>query len=235
MLQERAVDREHDDQGRGHVDRHAEDAFERDEEVPDQAREIVAAMGPGRRQVRPQHRIGDEQDSHERHDPAAGAARRLEQQHDEGHAQRHVEVRRRGGAVGEVLPAPDRIDEDCDREHCRDHIPPANAVAKPRGERERQEAQHHHEGDVGVAQRLGGDDVVGGVEMKQRHRHSDDRHADAREAREAVDHPLLGPDIGFRLAQLFLRNRGRIARGPRRFLRHLPLLFARGRLSSATQ
>ncbi len=73
-----------------------------------------------------------------------------------------VEPVRRGGAVGEVLAAPDRVEQDRDRGGGGDHVEPADAVAEARRQREQQEAQHHHERDVGVAQRLGRDDVVGG-------------------------------------------------------------------------
>ena len=57
LRQERAVDREQDDERRRHVDRDAEDALERDVQVPDEPGDIVAAMRPGRRQIRPDHRV----------------------------------------------------------------------------------------------------------------------------------------------------------------------------------
>ena len=60
VLQERAVDREQDDQRRRHIDRHAEDAFQRDEQMADQLADVEAAVGPRLRQIRPEIRIGDE-------------------------------------------------------------------------------------------------------------------------------------------------------------------------------
>ena len=52
-------------------------------------------------------------------------------------------------------------------------VPPAHPVAEALRYREQQEAQHHREGDVGVAQFLGRDDGVSRVEMKQAHDHGD--------------------------------------------------------------
>ena len=80
--------REQDDQRRRHVDGDAENAFERDEQMADEARRVVAAMGPWRRQIRPEHGVGDERQRHDRHDPAGGAPRRFEQQHNEDDAER---------------------------------------------------------------------------------------------------------------------------------------------------
>ncbi len=225
MLQEGAVDGEHDDQARRHVDRDAEDAFERDEEMADEAREVVAAVGPGRRQMGTEQRIGDEKEGDDRHDPARGAPRRLQQQHDEDHAERDVGAVGRRGAVGEVLAAQERIAEDPDRGRRRDHVPHADAVTEPGRERKEQEAQHHHEGDVGVAQRLGRDDVVGGVEMEQAHRDRDRGDDRAGPAGEPVDHALFGRDEFFGLAQLRLGNSSDVGRlaGPQP-LGHHPLV-----------
>ena len=87
--------REQDDQGRRDVDRNAEDAFERDEQLADELPDVEAAMRPGLRQVRTEIRVGEESERDDRHDPAGGAARRLEQQHDEDDAEHDVELVRR--------------------------------------------------------------------------------------------------------------------------------------------
>jgi hypothetical protein len=47
MHKESAEDREQHDQRRRYVDRHAENALERDDEVADQPVDVVAAMRPG--------------------------------------------------------------------------------------------------------------------------------------------------------------------------------------------
>jgi hypothetical protein len=52
MLQERTVDREQDDQRRRDIDRNAENALQRDKEMADELRNVVAAVRPGRRQIR---------------------------------------------------------------------------------------------------------------------------------------------------------------------------------------
>jgi hypothetical protein len=176
-IEKGAVDREQDDQRRRHVDRHAEDALQRDEEVTDQARDVISAMGPGRRQVRPDHGVDDEKDGDGRHDPAGRATRRLQQDDDEDDAEHDVELERHRCAVGEVFAAIDRISDDGDGGDRRHHVPPADAVAILQRHRKQQEREHQHEGDVRVAQVLRVNDGRAGkrpgagdghIEMKQR-------------------------------------------------------------------
>ena len=173
LLQERAVDREQDDQRRRHIDRDAENAFQRDEEMADEPRQVIAAMRPGRRQMRPEHRIGDEEQRDDRHDRPGGAPRRLQQQHDEDEADDDVQAVRRGGAVGEIVAAPQRIADGGDGEDAGQDVPPAHAIAEPHRHREQQEAQHQRERHMDIAQFLGRNDRVGGIEMKQAHHHGD--------------------------------------------------------------
>jgi len=90
----------------------------------------------------------------------------FEQQHDEDDAEHDVEPVGNGGAVGEVLAAPQRVAEDRNRGDCGRYVPRAHAVAKPARQRKQQKRQRHHEGDMDIAQRLSGDDRVGRVEMK---------------------------------------------------------------------
>ena len=123
MLQERAVDREQDDQRGRDVDRNAENALERDEQMADELADVEAAMRPGRRQIGTGKRIGDEQERDDRNDPAGGAPRRLEQEDDEDHAEHDVEAGRHGRAVGEFLAALDGVDQDGSRRRCRRRRP----------------------------------------------------------------------------------------------------------------
>ena len=215
LLQERAIDREQDDQRRRDVDRDAENAFQGDEEVADQPRQVVAAMGPGRRQMRTEHRIGDEQHRHDRHDQPGGAPRRLQQQHDEDDADDDVPAVGRGGAVGEIVAAPQRIDDGRDRNDARHDVPPAHAVAKPHRQRKQQEAQHQREGDVGVAQFLGRNDRVGRIEMEQAHHHGDGGRDPPRPAHQPVGGAFLGLDEGFRLQQRLVGNGDDVVIGQR--------------------
>ena len=127
----------------------------------------------------------------DRHDQAGGAPRRLQQQHDEDHAEHDVEPVRHRGAVGEILAAPERVGEDRDRGGGGDHVPPADAVAKARRDREQQKASTITNADMGVAQRLRRHDVVGGIEVKQRHRHRDRGDDVARRSRQPVGGALL--------------------------------------------
>ena len=108
-----------------------------------------------------------------------------------------------GGAVGEILAALDGVDQDGGAGDARHHVPPADAVAKARRHRKQQEAQHQHEGDVGVAQRLRRDDRkiaerpgAGDrrIEVEQRHRHRDRGRRAAGQAGQPVDRALLGLD-----------------------------------------
>ena len=59
--------------------------------------------------------------------------------------------------------------------------------------------------------------------MEQRHRHRDRGHGGAGPAGEAVDHALLGLDIGLGLPQLRFGHRGLGTRGLGRSLGHFPL------------
>ena len=220
MMQERAIDREQDDQRGRHVDRDAEDAFERDEEVPNELTDVEAAMRPWRRQIRPGERIGDEQQRDERDDPSRGAPRCLEQQRDEHDAEHDVEMSRHRRAIGEFLAAFDRIDQYCSAGDAGDDVPPADPVAKSRRKRKQQKAQHQHESHVRVTQRLRRDDREvpqrprarnRGVEVKQRHHHRHGGDQRAGPTGEAVDRPLLGLDKSLRLAQL-LSGHSRVSR-----------------------
>jgi hypothetical protein len=162
--------------------------------------------------------------------PTGGSPRRLEQQDDEHDPKHDVEVGRHGRAVGEFLAAFDGVNEDRRAHDAGGDIPPADAIAEPRREREQKEAQHQHESDVRVAQRLGGDDGEvgerprardGGVEVKQRHRDRDRRDQPAGPAEQAIDHTLLGLDVGLRLLQLRLGNGRRSRLGPACVLGHV--------------
>ena len=218
MLQERAIDREQDDQRRRNIDRDAENAFQRDEEMADQPRQVVAAMGPWRRQMRPEHRIGDEQHRHHGHDQPGGAPRRLQHQHDEDDADDDVPAVGRGGAVGEVFAAPQRIDDGRDRKDAGHHVPPAHPVAEPRCQRKQQEAQHQREGDMGVAQFLGRNDRVGRIEVEQAHHHRDGGRDPSRPAHQPVGGAFFGLDEGFRPLQRLVGDGDDLVIGRRRAL-----------------
>jgi hypothetical protein len=230
MLQERAIDREQDDQRGRHVDGNAENALERDEQMADELRDVVAAMRPWRGQIGAGKRVRHEQDRHDRHDPAGGAPRGFKQQDNENQAEHDVEAGRHGRTVGEFLAALDGINEDRHADDASGDVPPADAVAEPSRQRKYEKAQHQHEGDVGVAQRLGRDDrEVGerprardrGVEVKQRHRDRDRRDQPAGPADQAIDHALLGLDIGLRFLQLLSGNGGLGCLARLRRLRHV--------------
>ena len=77
---------------------------------------------------------------------------------------------------GELLPALDGINENRGAHDARRDVPPADTIAESLRERKQKEAQHQHEGDVRVAQGLGGDNGKigerprtgdGGVEVEE--------------------------------------------------------------------
>jgi hypothetical protein len=179
-LQERAVDREQDDQRRRDVDGDAEDPLERHVHHADQAREVVALVRPRRGQERPGERVGDEGERDRRHDPAARAPHRLEDERHEREPERDVPAVGRRVAVGEVVAALDRIDDDRDRERGADPVPPHHAVAKALRDRKDEKAQEQHERDVHRPERLRRHDRVRGVEVECRHR-------ERRQANEAAE------------------------------------------------
>ena len=176
--------------------------------MPDQAGDVVAAMRPGRRQIFAEQRIKDEQDGDDRHDRAGGPARRFQHQHNKGDAEDHVPSFGHRGAVGEIVAAPKCVAHDADGEQTGEYIEPLNAIAEAGGHREQQETQHQHESQMGVAQRLRGDDVVGGIEVKQGHRHGDAGDGYCRPSGEAVAGALFLLDVFFRLAQSIRGNFG---------------------------
>ena len=126
-----------------------------------------------------------------------GAARGLEQQQNQGHAD--VEIERLGidGAVAELGALIDDVADHGDAGGRTQPIERRDAVAPALQHREENENQRQHHADVDGPQRVGGDDgyVVerrrarrGGVEMEDR---DEDRKPDDRGA-EPAPHPVGG-------------------------------------------
>jgi len=105
--EDRTVNREQDDVARRHVERYAENPFERHVDRADDAREVVAAMGNDAEadqiEQRSVERVEDEERGRDRQHPSRRAARRFEHQQDADRAERHVARCRIGGAVDEVV------------------------------------------------------------------------------------------------------------------------------------
>ena len=213
VLQEGAVDREQDDQRRGDVDGDAEDALERHVQDADQAADLVALVRPRRRQVRAGERVGDEAERDHRHDPAARPAHRLEDEDDQADAEDDVPVVRRGVAVGEVVAAEDRVDDDRHRQRRRQPVPPHDAVAKAPRDRKDQEAQEEDEGDVDRPQHLRRHDRVGAVEMERRHHEGDEANEAAEPALQLVGRAFFFLDVLLGTQQRLCADDGRLGRG----------------------
>ena len=123
VLQERAVDREQDDERRRDVDRGAEDPLERLVQEAREARHVVAAVRPLARQPRSEESVGEEERDHEQHDPAGRAPHRLEHEHDERRAEDHVPAVGQRVAVPEVVAAREQVDDRGDRRPTRARRP----------------------------------------------------------------------------------------------------------------
>ena len=113
-LEDRTVDREQDDVGRGDIERHAEDALERHVERADETVELVAAMGDERQtdaiEGRPSPAVEDEANRRRRQDPANRSACGLEHEQNGDGPQRDVDGQRsrpRGTRTAEVDDGPD--------------------------------------------------------------------------------------------------------------------------------
>ena len=144
------------------VDGDAEDALERHVEDADQAADLVALVRPRRRQPGAGERVGDEAERDHRHDPAASCAaspraparsarRRTTMSHGSGDVLRSVKsspprTSRRSTAIAERR---------------REPVPPHDPVAEASRDREDQEAEEQHEGDVHRPQHLRRHDRVG--------------------------------------------------------------------------
>src|SRR5215831_12534616 len=63
--------------------------------------------------------------------------------------------------------------------------------------------------------------AMAAYKVKQRHRHRNRRDQPAGPAEQAIDHALLGLDVGLRLLQLRLRNGRRSRLGPAGVLGHV--------------
>ena len=210
LLEKRPEDREQDNECRGHIDSDAKDALERDEEVANKPRQIVSAMCPGRGEIWTEHRVGDEQDGDHGHDRAGGAACRFEDEDDENHADDHVPAVGRRGAVGEIVAAPQSVNDGCDGENAGKYVPPAHAVTEARGQRKQQEGEQQRERDVGVAKLLRRNDRVGRIEMKQAHRDGDVGDSLARQPAEPVGRAFIRFDEFLSLAQSLIGNDRRV-------------------------
>ncbi len=188
--------------------------------MTDQLAEIEAAVRPWRWQIRSGQRIGDKQQRNKRHDPAGGAAGRFQQEDDEDETKHNVQAGRQGRAIREFLAAFDGVDQDGGGGDSGNDVPPPDAVAEARRQREQEKAQPQNERDVRIAQRLGRDDrEIGerpgarnrGIEVEQGHRHSQCCDTGARPPGKAIEGAFLGLDENFGLPQMLTghRRRGR--------------------------
>ena len=227
LLQERAVDREQDDERRRHVDRGPEDAFERLVEETRQARDVVAAVRPLAGEPRADERVGDERPDHERHDPSRRAPAGLEHEQQEREAEERVARAGRDVAVPDVVAAGKQVGDRREAERRAHDVPPHQPVAVARRDREQQEHEDQHEADVHRAQHLRGHDLEGRVQVEQAHRDEQRRRRVPEQAAVAAGPALLLLDVRFRDPEAVLGHGGvgcRLRRRTQGLFRHRPLL-----------
>jgi hypothetical protein len=121
------------------------------------------------------------------------------QQHDEDEPHKPVRLRRHGGAVAEVGALRQHVEHGGGRRCRQQVVPPADAVAEPPGHGKHQEAERQHHADVRRPQHVRRHDLVGGIEVEQRHRHRERGDGQADPAREAVERTLLRLDVALQL------------------------------------
>src|SRR5262249_26712868 len=189
VLKDGAVNREHNDQCGGYVDWHAENTFQRDKQMADQPRDIVAAVCPGRRQLGYKIGIENKADRNHWHDPASGASRRFQHEDDEDSAQNHVPFFRHSRTIGEIIAMHERVDDRRNPEQRWNHVEPLDAIAEAISDRKQQETQQQNESNVSVTQRDRRYDVIRGIEMKQRHSDRDRRNGRSDPTRKPVAAP----------------------------------------------
>ena len=177
----------------------AEDALHGHVHVADHAPHVHPVMRPRRRQVGADEGVDQEQQHHERHDPARAAAHRLEHKQDQRDAADLVEQRRAGAALEERIAAGQHVAEHSERQRGHRPVPPEDAVAITLGDREQQKHQEQHECHVDRAHDVGRHDHQ--CEAQVDERHHDRRHRDesAERTGELVGRALLFFDefLGF--------------------------------------
>jgi hypothetical protein len=108
---------------------------------------------------------------------------------------------RRGVAVGEVVTPLQQVPGDRDGQQRRQPVPPHDAVAIPPRDREHQETQEQHEGQVDGPQRLRGNDFVRRVQVVGRHDDGRQRDERGQPAFQLVGRALFELDVLLGLVQ----------------------------------
>jgi hypothetical protein len=199
VLQERAEDREQDDQRRRHVDGRAEDAFQRHVHVPDQPADLVTLVRPGRRQPGAGERIEDEQEV------MTGITQPLVRRMASMISRISATPNTMSSGSGDVLrsvkssPPMDHVDDDGDRQCRQQPVPPHDAVAIPPAMGNTRKLTNSTIATCTGPQRLGRHDAVGGVQVEHRHQHRGQRDEQAQCARQVVGRPLFLLDEGLGL------------------------------------
>ena len=196
MLQERAVDREQNDERRRHLDRRAEDTFERLIQKSRHAGQVVASMRPLPGQPRTDEGVDEEGKDDAADDPAHGAAAGFEHQQHEGDAEEHIQGRRYDVAVPDVVAAVEQVEDGRYPEHSANDVPPHQPIAKARRDRKQEIDEEQHEADVHRPQHLRRHDLHRRVQVEEAHR-------DQQRRRDAVEPALEAADCAFRLFDEF--------------------------------
>ena len=199
------------------AERDAVDALRGEIEVVDELREAGAGVDQDARHVAAEHRVEHEHAGDDRQRPADRPSRRLEQHQDQHAPEHHVDGLRVADPEGEVIERDQWHMRDCDHRADRERpvekrdaerAPEARAggriVVVPLREREDEEDQPEHEGEVdaavhGLLQEAEAGRVV--VEDRERDQQRADELSGERRERAEAD---LGIELLFELAGLRL-------------------------------
>ena len=174
--------------------------------MADDAAGIHAVVRPRRRQIRTDHRVNQEPYTNRWHDPARGAARRLEHQQDQRDAEYLVPRAGIDRALEERVAAEQHVANDHQRHQRREPVPPADAMAEALRDRKQQETQEQNERDVDAAQYVRRHDAVRGIQVEQRHDHRQRGGEHPERARQLVDRAFFGFDVLLGLFQRFFSD-----------------------------
>jgi hypothetical protein len=162
---------------------------------------MVAAMGPGLRQVGAPIGIGQEHQRDDRHDQAGRPPRRLQDEDDERDADDDVHAFGQDRALAEIRALRNDIGDDREAQRGEDIVPDVNAVAKPVRRRKQQEDQEQDQPDMDRPEDIGRYDRPGGVEVEQRDGGRQQRERKAEPPRQLVGAALFLFDIALRFVE----------------------------------
>jgi hypothetical protein len=133
---------------------------------------------------------------------------RFQNQQHQDHAAERVERAGYRAALKERVAAEQHVPHHIQRQRGQQPVPPPHLVAKAQRHRKQQKHQKQHERHVDATQNVRGHDGHRRIQMKHRHRDSQNRHESAQPAAQPVTRALLGLDEFFGLFQGLIADDG---------------------------